>query len=68
MLNEGMEVWTLKHHYCWKAIEWVHPTSTHVRPLDWGNKNLGTPKCMRLTSLAAKNFHAYLYSDIFCMG
>jgi hypothetical protein len=43
------------------SIGWVHPTSTHVRPLAWGNKNLGTPKCMWLTSLVAKKFHAYLY-------
>jgi len=47
------------------SIGWVHPTSTHVCPLAWRNKNLGTPKCMQLTSLAAKNFHAYLYSGSF---
>jgi len=25
------------------SIGWVHPSSTHVHPLAWGNKNLGTP-------------------------
>jgi hypothetical protein len=47
------------------SIGWVHPTYTHVCLLGRGNKNLGTPKRMWFTSLAARNFHAYLYSGSF---